>query len=727
MVKYYPGFDRIIRNFIEYDNSDAFVQWTPYKARLVGGYDVYQSLMLSSIMLEITLAVAVKCATALLQGETGLKLDIHAANNTGRTPLHLSLPTPELIDLFLCYGARVDIRFKGQLPLNMVIQNLSEQPQINGWSTRQSLYMTIVFCQCETRFLESIRLLFRATDGVEKEIYRYVKDGKLIAIAALLTVAREQVTSPSLFKGICDTVSTSEELHDELNNKLDTMMSMLRLIEVFERVGDKLELYRQYLTKVSKQELATKMACLFISEGFAEYKDFEMKRSVSCAWTTEFHENFLELLESKLSGENEGTRLESGTTKIYKHVVDAMWIPRLSNQPPTLEAISILSNENDVVGSWPLRVSLEKLCYHPYLNDWTPQKSILKLVCILCLPQLKESLENIRLVACKTEIETIGCDLARQGKLIELASLLMVAPEKLNVTTSRENDDLRSNAIHRCIMSDLHELLDVEVRLMGRSNSQKFVQKCKDEKEIKLSALLLLEVFERAGNSINQYLQSDTYNDGTISGLEIIKEIQNLLEKAGFAMKLMGTDLNDMNWYGFQHSGHAVHASYRTCLSSTMEPVDCTSLPLALRPHEFSVVEKKHGFSTQSRTPSVQGSAIGLRQFHRMVQVQQGNWRPKSKALMKSGIPNSMGWFLSLGVDIRKGKLIELALLLMVAPEESIVAIFNQTQLPYQDSTRSRLKIIRESQNLLEKASFAIKPKDTDLKDIKWLLSRDPR
>ncbi|KAK8584016.1 hypothetical protein V6N13_109417 [Hibiscus sabdariffa] len=472
--------------------------------------------------------------------------------------------------------------------------------------------MTIVFCQLETRFLESIRLLFRATNGVEKEIYRYVKDGKLVAIAALLTVAREQVTSPSLFKGICD---------PGLNGIM---------------VGGKLELYRRYLTKLSEEELATQMACLFISEGFVEYKDFELKRSVSCAWTTEFHENFLELLESKLSGENEGTRLESRTTKIYKHVADAMWIPRLSNQPPTLEAISILSNEDDAVGSWPLRVSLEKLCYHPYLNDWTPKKSILKLVCILCLPQLKESSENIRLVACKTEIETIGCDLARQGKLIELASLLMVAPEKLNVTTSPESNDLRSNAIHRCIMSDLHELLDVEVRLMGRSNSQKLVQKCKDEKEIKLSTLLLLEVFERAGNSINQYLQSDTYNDGTRSRLEIIKEIQNLLEKAGFAVKLMDTDLNDMK-----------------CFSPTMEPVDRTSLPLALRPHEFSVAEKKHRFSMPSRTPSVQG----LRLFHRM--VQQGNWSPrvsapKSKALMKPGIPISMGWFLSLGVDITK-------------------------------------------------------------------------
>ncbi|KAK8680474.1 hypothetical protein V6N13_109418 [Hibiscus sabdariffa] len=133
MVKYYRGFDNIIRDFIEYDNSDAFVQWTHYKARSVGGYDVYQSLMLSYIMLEITLGRAVKCAIALLQRETGLKLDINAATNTsGRTPLHLSLPTPELIDLFLRYGARADIRFKGQLPLNMVIQNLSERPQFIG-------------------------------------------------------------------------------------------------------------------------------------------------------------------------------------------------------------------------------------------------------------------------------------------------------------------------------------------------------------------------------------------------------------------------------------------------------------------------------------------------------------------------------------------------------------------------------------------------------------------
>ncbi|KAK8635751.1 hypothetical protein V6N13_004471 [Hibiscus sabdariffa] len=301
--------------------------------------------MLSLIVKEITQIGAFKCASALLQGKTGLKLDVDGVY--------------KLTGVVLAE----DIRFAGpgQLHLNVAIQNISEQPHFIGWFTRQSLYMMIVFCQCETEILDSIGLLFRDTheDDKEIEINCYVQDAKLVEIAALLTVAREEVTSPSLFKVLCDPalngsmslrqlvlseivllmasqltlVSTSEEMHDELNNKLETMMSMLRLIEVFERVGDKIELYRRYLTKLSKEELATHMACLLISEGFAKYEDFELKRSISCGIVTRFHKDFLELLESKLSGENEGTQLEIGTTKVYKqHDVDSLWIPRLSNQ-----------------------------------------------------------------------------------------------------------------------------------------------------------------------------------------------------------------------------------------------------------------------------------------------------------------------------------------------------------------------------------------------------------
>ncbi|XP_039056248.1 uncharacterized protein LOC120199120 isoform X2 [Hibiscus syriacus] len=109
-------------------------------------------------------------------------------------------------------------------------------------------------------------------------------------------------------------------------------------------------------------------------------------------------------------------------------------------------------------------------------------------------------------------------------------------------------------------------------------------------------------------------------------------------------MKPKDTDLNDIN-----------------CFSPILDQVDHTSLPLALRPHAFSVAEKKHLFGTQGglpRTPSAQGSAAGSRSFHTMV---QGNSKchgplvsaPKSKAL-KPGMPRRVGWFLSLGIDISK-------------------------------------------------------------------------
>ncbi|KAK8544968.1 hypothetical protein V6N12_025825 [Hibiscus sabdariffa] len=510
MEEYY---DEIIQDLIEYDKKDAFVGRIHHEAQSVGGYDVYQSLMLPRIVAYIVQENAVKCTTALFQGQTGLKPDINAVDpNAGFAPLHCASDDPELVELFLRYGARTDLRCQGCLPLDCALETISDRTDFIGWSTRQSIYMTIVFMclQDQAESLECVRLLFRATKEVEKEIYRYVKDGKIIEILALLMVAREEVTSPSLFKGLCDPalygsmslhqlvlseivslmasqitlVSTSEEVHYELNNKLETMMSMLLLVQVFERVGDKIDLFRRYLTK-------------------------------------------------------------------------------------------------------------------------------------------KESLENIRLVACKTEeIEAIGCDLARQGKLIELASLLMVAPEKLLVTTLQGNNDLRSIGIRRCIMSDLQALVDSEVRLKGSSNSHKLV-----EKEMKLSALLLLEVFERAGHSINHYLQSDTYNEGRRSRLEITGEILNLVEKAGFAMKPKDTDLNDIK-----------------CFSITLDPVDYSSLPSALRPREFSVAER------------------GLRPFHTMV---QGNSKccspwvsaPASKVL-KPGIPNvaekNVRRFLSLGLAMIK-------------------------------------------------------------------------
>ncbi|KAK8981992.1 hypothetical protein V6N11_037175 [Hibiscus sabdariffa] len=67
--------DPIIFEFIFKDEKDAFVRRINHEAQSVGGYDVYQSLMLSRIIGSILTVCAVKCATALLQGETVLLKD----------------------------------------------------------------------------------------------------------------------------------------------------------------------------------------------------------------------------------------------------------------------------------------------------------------------------------------------------------------------------------------------------------------------------------------------------------------------------------------------------------------------------------------------------------------------------------------------------------------------------------------------------------------------------
>ncbi|KAK9004105.1 hypothetical protein V6N11_001915 [Hibiscus sabdariffa] len=556
--------DPVISAFIRSDNKDAFVRRIRHEAQSVGGYDGYQSFMLSEIMYY----GRVKCATALLHGETALKPDINAVNpKSGFTPLHHFSGKPELLDLFIRHGARMDIRCKGLLPLDCPIRNLNDIYEFDrGAFTRHSIYLPIVL-MCGLHDLQShlecLGLLFRASQEVEKEILRYVKDGKLVEIAALLTVAREEVTSPSLFKGLCDPgLNGSMSLRQLVLSEIVSLMaSQMTLVSTSEEVRDELNL--SFDLQCFREFWAAQMACMLISEGLAEYKDFQLRSddgSNSTKTRSEFEEDyFSEIFEWNLY---QGIPLESGTNKIYKqHDVDPM----------------------------------------------------------------KESLESIRLVACKTdEIEAIGCNLARHGKLIELASLLMVAPKVLIESTSIASTDMRSNSIRRCIMSDLQALLDSEVRLTGRSKNHKLVEKCKDEKEIKLSTLLLLEVFERVGKSINHHLQSDTYNDGTRSRLEIAGEIQTLLEKAGFAMKPKDTDLNDIK-----------------CFSPTMDPS-------TLRTYQFSVAE--HLFGMQR----------GSRSFHTVVLGNSKCRGPCTSTDLKHviGIPNAAGkstrWFLSLGVAITK-------------------------------------------------------------------------
>ncbi|KAK8497121.1 hypothetical protein V6N12_019278 [Hibiscus sabdariffa] len=134
----------ILSGLTKDDNKDDFVRRIQHEAESVGGYDVYQSLKLSSILRYINSYRAIKCATALVHGETGLKPDINVVDpHVGFTLLHLVSNDPVLIEFYLRHGARTDIRCEGRLPLDSAIQRIRYVFR-GAWSTRQSVYMTIV-------------------------------------------------------------------------------------------------------------------------------------------------------------------------------------------------------------------------------------------------------------------------------------------------------------------------------------------------------------------------------------------------------------------------------------------------------------------------------------------------------------------------------------------------------------------------------------------------------
>ncbi|KAK8673995.1 hypothetical protein V6N13_112302 [Hibiscus sabdariffa] len=278
-----------------------------------------------------------KCATALLAGETVLDVvDINALDpEIGSNPLHFTSYPPELIYLYIRNGARMDIRCGGMLPLNHALFNISESTTYANvdWSSKQSICMVIVRLCLDMEILESIKVLFDHTKEVVKEVYHYVMGGKLLETTALLMVAREEITTPFFFTDFTSSgsmslhqlvlleveslkalqiklVPTGEEMQ-ELGKKLETMNSMLHLIEVLQSVGPEIDQYRQDKPKLSIEDLATKVAYLLIRKGFLECEYMKSFISVSGDTFWEGHRVFQKLLGSKLHGENEGSQLES--------------------------------------------------------------------------------------------------------------------------------------------------------------------------------------------------------------------------------------------------------------------------------------------------------------------------------------------------------------------------------------------------------------------------------
>ncbi|CAL5431889.1 unnamed protein product [Camellia sinensis] len=129
---------------------------------------------------------ALKCATALLQGETSQTVDFYSSD-TFRLPMTHTLARTynyDLIKLFICHGASFDHRsygvgqslwyLEGKLPLNTAVESILQ--------------------------MDSIRVLVLNTKEAELEICHYAKEGNVVELAVLLMTAREEVALLKLSK-----------------------------------------------------------------------------------------------------------------------------------------------------------------------------------------------------------------------------------------------------------------------------------------------------------------------------------------------------------------------------------------------------------------------------------------------------------------------------------------------------------------------------------------------
>ncbi|KAH7861552.1 hypothetical protein Vadar_027634 [Vaccinium darrowii] len=146
-------------------------------------------------------------------------------------------------------------------------------------------------------------------------------------------------------------------------------------------------------------------------------------------------------------------------------------------------------------GMLPLSIALDAT---RRLMQLYRQESLFKSIELLCRPSMKKSLDVSKLlVESSNNIEEFAYYYAMEGKLVELAVLLIVAREK--VLNGRM-------MIPRCVSNQILSLID-EVILVGECKHGELAQIQQKMMSMSLTALLL-EVFERAGHTIEEYLQS---------------------------------------------------------------------------------------------------------------------------------------------------------------------------------------------------------------------------
>ncbi|KAK1390799.1 hypothetical protein POM88_018977 [Heracleum sosnowskyi] len=219
---------------------------------------------------------ASKCARALLSHEAGSTLNLNIENCYGNYPLNAAAMSlsPDLVKILVDHGAVCEspswISLK-MSPLDYAVGSLSCSKYFINWSLQKSVYKLIItLCLPQMREArETISFLagVAASHTLFDTIFNAVRRGQIVAVAALLLLARDKVLSRS-FSGSFNATGSlvfhkaiKDELAAVINQKYalmgkkdhtmllklcvekeELLIHILQLLEIFTRAGPELDL-----------------------------------------------------------------------------------------------------------------------------------------------------------------------------------------------------------------------------------------------------------------------------------------------------------------------------------------------------------------------------------------------------------------------------------------------------------------------------------------------------
>lgn len=178
----------------------------------------------------------------------------------------------------------------------------------------------------------------------------------------------------------------------------------------------------------------------------------------------------------------------------------------------------------------PLELALHGLSFAYPVRKWSPEHSIFKLLAILCMPRVQHSLETIGMLAWTTKAtEKIFLDFARNGEVVKVAALLIVARKKLIDPITNIRREM------------LTQRKEGYLSYLTLTQSSALISE-----EEKRGILKLLDVFETAGDDIEAYVKKEKVD---VSAYQLVTEVTCLLQPTG--LKPEDTEITDLNWLQF--------------------------------------------------------------------------------------------------------------------------------------------------------------------------------